>query len=143
MQPLRQQPAPEIRGTLMQSRDGHRVAFYVRNGAVCVAEFRNGRAELSDATTWFRVSARAMRSCDGRDTRSLTPEIIESIEALHLEVEASDARAAQSAKAAFAAMRHCCIAFAGWIRHAISLGETAPALRPVSHARGNQLSRSA
>ena len=88
---------PAITGTLMHLGERHKVAFYLRNQASCVAEFRDGRGELTTATHWFRFHAGPLRYCHNRraatleTTTALTPEIVEEIERLHRREDARDA----------------------------------------------------
>ena len=90
LQPRHDSPAAaQIEGNLLQLGADHQIAIYRRDGACWVAEFRHGRGELTDATTWFRVPAGALLSCHRwraavLDTmQPLTPEFIDKIEQLH------------------------------------------------------------
>lgn len=90
LQPRHDSPgAPQIEGNLLQLGADHQIAIYRRDGACWVAEFRHGRGELTDATSWFRVPAGALLSCHrwraaALDTmQALTPEFIDKIEQLH------------------------------------------------------------
>lgn len=112
---------PAITGTLMHLSERHRVAFYVRDGVSYVAEFREGRGELTDATSWFRVNAGTLRYCHGRagalqNKAVLAPEIVEEIEHLHRQVDARDARIIEISTAVLATVQRCCTDIAARIR---------------------------
>jgi len=78
-----------VRGHLLHLGERHQVAIYARNGTRWVAEFREGRGELIDATTWFHFHAGALRYSHGKRAAALesatvlTQELLEEIERLH------------------------------------------------------------
>jgi len=88
--------APSINGHMITLGAGHSIAIHQKNGEGFVAEFRDGRAELMHAGTWFRFHAGGLRYCHNRRTAfqssmPLTPEMLEKIERLHRESEARQA----------------------------------------------------
>ena len=88
---------PSINGHMIALGAGHSIAIYERNGFSHVAEFRDGRGEFTYAGAWFRSYAGGLRYCHNRRSdfqRSmpLTPEMLQKIERLHAESEASEDR---------------------------------------------------
>lgn len=112
---------PAITGTLMHLGERHTVAFYVRDQVSCVAEFRDGRGELTHATHWFRFHAGPLRYCHNRraatlETTVLTPEIKEEIERLHRQEDARDAMILNIPTTVLAMVQRCCTDIASKIR---------------------------
>lgn len=106
----------------MHLGERHTVAFSVRNQVSCVAEFRDGRGELTHATHWFRFHASPLRYCHNRraatleNTTVLTPEIIEEIERLHRQEDARDAMILNIPTTVLAMVQRCCTEPASKIR---------------------------
>jgi hypothetical protein len=88
--------APSINGHMIALGAGHSIAIHERNGEGFVAEFRDGRGELSYAGSWFRFNAGALRCLRGRAAlrcyTPLTAEMLQNIERLHAEREARQER---------------------------------------------------
>lgn len=88
--------APSINGHLIALAAGHSIAIYERNGEGFVAEFRDGRASLEYAGSWFRFNSGVLRCLRGRTglefSLPLTPEMLQKIERLHAESEARQER---------------------------------------------------
>jgi hypothetical protein len=111
-----------IDGHLLQLGEGYEVAIYTREGVFWVAEFRDGRSELLDASTFFRFHAGALRYSNRRhaaaleSARGLTPEVLDRIERLHQQLEADDARILGAGVAVVAAVMRCCRSLALMIR---------------------------
>jgi hypothetical protein len=84
---------PVAEGHVLHLREGHEVAIYKRNGVHWVAEFRDGSAELVDATSWFHFHTGALRYSFGNRaaalnaTSEITPEVLAQIERLHSPVD--------------------------------------------------------
>lgn len=103
-----------IDGHLLQLGDGHEVAIYTRDGVFWVAEFRDGRSELHDASSFFRFHAGSLRYSIRRhaavveSAAALTPEVLERIERLHRQLNAHDARIIDASMAVVAAVMRCC-----------------------------------
>jgi hypothetical protein len=103
-----------IDGHLLQLGEGYEVAIYTREGVFWVAEFRDGRSELLDASTFFRFHAGALRYSNRRhaaaleSARGLTPEVLDRIERLHQQLEADDARILGASVAVVASVMRCC-----------------------------------
>ena len=79
-------PRPVVEGHLLRLNERHEIAIYARDGRLWVAEFVEGRGELTDATTWFRFHAKA-HTCRRIALRSAVPlskETLAKIEELHL-----------------------------------------------------------
>jgi hypothetical protein len=78
-----------VEGQILRISEGHEVAIYKRNGVHWVAEFRDGRGELVDATSWFHFHTGALRYSFGNRAAALnsasaiTPEVLAQIEHLH------------------------------------------------------------
>jgi len=106
-------PFATISGTTLQLGARDTIAIYVWNELSWVARFRNGRGELSDAATWFRVHAGLLRS--GRvgpvatiDTvETLSPEMTERIAQLHQDMDARRALRPRSSTTSGALRRIC------------------------------------
>jgi hypothetical protein len=105
--------APPINGHMITLGAGHSIAIHERNGEGFVAEFRDGRAELSYAGSWFRFNAGALRCLRGRAAlrcyTPLTAEMLQKIERLHAEQEARQARMRTAPRTVIAAARRYCI----------------------------------
>lgn len=89
--------APSINGHLIALGAERAIAIYERRGEWRVAEFREGRGELTYAGAWFRFHSEGLRFChNGRAglqlSTPLTPEMLEKIERLHDESEAGQER---------------------------------------------------
>jgi len=87
---------PSINGHVITLGAGHSIAIHERNGERFVAEFRDGRGELSYAGSWFRFNAGALRCLRGRGAlrcyTPLTAEMLKKIERLHDKREAHQER---------------------------------------------------
>ena len=75
-------------GHVMHLGGGHRVVLHIRDELTWVAEFRDGRAELVDAATWWRQVPPPLGSPLGRVAalRKLAPlsaEVQQQVEQLH------------------------------------------------------------
>lgn len=75
----------------------HSIVIHERDGHWWVAEFRDGRGELTHEGTWFRFHAEGLRYCHNLRTGlpSVTPvtsEMLERVEQLHRESEAREQR---------------------------------------------------
>jgi len=106
--------APSINGHMIALGAGHSIAIHQKNGEGFVAEFRDGRAELMHAGTWFRFHAGGLRYCHNRRTAfqssmPLTPEMLEKIERLHRESEARQAMMLAVPRNAARAVQELCI----------------------------------
>jgi hypothetical protein len=113
--------APSINGHMIALGAGHAIAIYVRNRDGYVAEFRDGRAELMHAGTWFRFHAGGLRYCHNRRTAfqssmPLTPEMLEKIERLHRESEARQAMMLAVPRHAAAAAQQFCVSVISRLR---------------------------
>jgi hypothetical protein len=103
-----------IDGHLLQLGAGYEVAIYTRDGVFWVAEFRDGRSELLDASAFFRFHAGALRYSNRRhaaaleSARGLTPEVLDRIERLHQQLEADNARILGASVAVVASVMRCC-----------------------------------
>jgi hypothetical protein len=88
--------APSINGHMITLGAGHSIAIHERSGEGFVAEFRDGRGELSYAGSWFRFNAAALRCLRGRAAlrcyTPLTAEMLQKIERLHIQREARQER---------------------------------------------------
>jgi hypothetical protein len=97
---IEEPPVATVYGTVMQLGEHHLVAVYRRAGVSWVAEFRDDRGELSDPASWFRSGLGTLRYSHGARAKALdamttlTPEIIQRIEALHQLAKARDESAA-------------------------------------------------
>jgi hypothetical protein len=102
-------PFSTISGTMVQLGARDTIAIYRWDDLSWVAHFRDGRGELSDAATWYRVHAGWLRSCRVGSMAALetvallTPEMIEKIGQLHRQTEARRAAQAAASTAAVAA----------------------------------------
>lgn len=107
-------PFSTINGTMVQLGARDTIAIYRWDDLSWVAHFRDGRGQLSDAATWFRVHAGWLRSCRVgslaalETVTTLTPEMIEKIGRLHRQTEAQQARRATVSLAAIAAPGRVC-----------------------------------
>ena len=78
-----------ISGQLLRLSDHHEVAIYLRDGAVCIADFIDGQGALVDVTAWFRfncgspANAYLMRRMAIEAAKPLSEKLIARIEALH------------------------------------------------------------
>jgi hypothetical protein len=124
MQANREEPPPTtVTGTVMRLGEQHHVAIYTRNGTCWIAEFRGGRAELSDAATWMRMVPAALNSHRGRKVAldsmtDLTADVRARIEALHR--RASDQEPAGATGGAWAVACRRCAQFAASLRRAMA-----------------------
>ncbi len=92
--------AATIDGHAIDLGPAHWAAFYDRNGVSWVAEFRGGRGEVMNASTWYYFHAGRLgywnsQRGGGRFSTPLTPDMLEAIQRLH---EAKEARAASPRK---------------------------------------------
>ena len=77
-----------IQGQLLRRTDRREVAIFLRDGALWVADFVDGRGELIDAVTWFRFhcadgsATPAERRMLHESATPLSPELTARIEAL-------------------------------------------------------------
>jgi hypothetical protein len=114
--------SPAITGTLIHLSADHMVAFYVRDGACFAAEFREGRGEITELTTWFHFHAGPLRYCHSRraaaldSTTVLTPEMIEKIEHLHRRLLAHATRKTDASESMVTGAWHDCVQIAAKIR---------------------------
>ena len=78
-----------VQGQLLRLSTHRAVAVYVRDGAMWVADFIDGRGTLIDAYTWFRFNCgtpgntHALRRTLLESALPLSAELAERIEALH------------------------------------------------------------
>ena len=77
-------------GRVMHLGGGHRVVLHIRDELAWVAEFRDGRAQLVDAATWWRQVPPPLGSPLGRanalrNLGPLSPEVQRQVEQLHEE----------------------------------------------------------
>ena len=102
-----------IHGQLLQLSAEHQVAIYSRCGVSWVAEFRNGHCQITDAGTWFRFDAGALRYSHDRRTAALesatplTPEVIAKIERWHQIYGAKEAMMPTSLIAILKMLKRC------------------------------------
>ena len=113
--------APSINGHMIALGAKHSIAIHERNGEGFVAEFRDGRAELMHAGTWFRFHAGGLRYCHNRRTAfqsstPLTPEMLQEIERLHVESEARQKRMLAVPRTVAAAAQHWAISLLSHLR---------------------------
>ena len=116
-------PFSTLRGTTMHLGERDVIAIYCWDSLSWVARFRDGRAELSDAASWFRVHGGLLRSCRVGSVAAVetvemvTPEMIERIARLHRQTTEQRARAGVSTTSV-AALRRACAELAstlnGW-----------------------------
>lgn len=105
-------PFIPISGTTVRLSERDTIAIYVRDGLSWVAHFRDGRGELSDAPSWFRLHAMKLRSCwVGRPAamkavEALTPEMIRAIDRLHRQLDARRASQREASPSARLARWH-------------------------------------
>ena len=89
------QAEASINGYVIGRGGAHSIAIYERNGVSWVAEFRDGRAELMNANTWFYFHAERLgywnRHQAYKSVQPLLPAMLEDIERLHREKEAGEA----------------------------------------------------
>ena len=103
-----------IDGHLLQMGEGHEIAIYTRDGVFWVAEFREGRSELHNGTTFFQFHAGALRyskkpyALARASATELTPEVLDRIERLHQQLDAQDARILGASVAVVAFVMRCC-----------------------------------
>jgi len=103
-----------VQGQLLQLGKQHEIAIYLRNGERWVAEFRDGHAELIDASTWFRFLTGPLRSSHRHraaaleSATELTPAVLEKIERLHGNVEGRLLLGNRDAAGVFDVMKHNC-----------------------------------
>lgn len=80
-----------LNGNLLRVGKSREIAIYLRNGAAWVAEFRNGRGEVSNLSGWFSLYGRALVNAQRRgevDIISPIPEdVVARIERMHLCME--------------------------------------------------------
>ena len=114
-------PIP-VEGHLLLLGERHAVAIYKRYSVHWVAEFKNGCGELTDATTWFRFHAGTLRHSHARraaalqSTMVLPEEVLETIECLHRQAEARDARIVSAGVAVLDSVQRYCSDMASRIR---------------------------
>ncbi len=102
-----------IAGRLLQMGERHAVATYTRDGALWVAEFRDGGSELHDPATFFHFHAGPLRYSSRRraaaleSSIALTPEVLERIERLHQQFEACDATMLDACVGVLASLKRC------------------------------------
>jgi hypothetical protein len=53
------EPSAPIQGQLLRRTQRREVAIFLRDGALWIADFIDGRGELTDAVTWFRFNCAA------------------------------------------------------------------------------------
>ena len=88
---------PVIEGHVVHVDTGYDIAIYTRDDAFWVAEFRDGQASLTEATTWFRFHSAPLRYCSRNragalDSTALTPGVLAQIERLHGQVDGAARR---------------------------------------------------
>jgi len=111
-----------ISGTTVQLGARDTIAIYVWDGLSWVARFRDGRAELSDAASWFRVHAGLLRSCRVGSVAAietvgmLSPAMMEKIARLHLETDARRVARVRASTTSAAAFRRLCADAASTLR---------------------------
>jgi hypothetical protein len=112
--------APSINGHMIALGAGHSIAIHERNGQGFVAEFRDGRGELSYAGSWFRFNAGALRCLRGRAAlrcyTPLTAEMLQDIERLHAEREARQGRMRAVGGNVAAIVKRCLLGLVPWTR---------------------------
>ncbi len=80
--------ASPIQGQILRRSDRREVAIFLRDGALWVADFVDGRGELIDAVSWFRFHCagasvtHAERRMLHESATPLAPELTARIEAL-------------------------------------------------------------
>ena len=58
--------ASPIQGQLLRLSERREVAIFLRDGALWVADFVDGRGEIIDAITWFRFHCAALSTAQAR-----------------------------------------------------------------------------
>jgi hypothetical protein len=58
--------AHSIQGQLLRQNERREVAIFLRDGALWVADFIDGRGQLIEATTWFRFNCGALSTTHAR-----------------------------------------------------------------------------
>lgn len=58
--------ASPIQGQLLRLTERREVAIFLRDGALWVADFVDGRGEIIDAITWFRFHCAALSTAQAR-----------------------------------------------------------------------------
>jgi hypothetical protein len=77
-----------IQGQLLRLSERREVAIFLRDGALWVADFVDGKGELIDAATWFRFHCAALSSAQARNRMvlesgiPLSDELVARIELL-------------------------------------------------------------
>lgn len=114
-------PIP-VEGHLLLLGERHAVAIYKRDNVHWVAEFIDGCAEITDATTWFRFHAGALqhsrrrRAAALQSATALPEEVLKNIECLHRQAEARDARIVSAGVAVLDSVQRYCSDMASRIR---------------------------
>lgn len=72
-----------IEGYVIDLGSTHWIAMYDRQGASWVAEFRDGRGEVTNANLWYHFHAGRLRNWRNVARRPLAPDMLEAIERLH------------------------------------------------------------
>jgi hypothetical protein len=105
------EPGSELRaGHLIDLDVGRSIAIYERNGELWVAEFRDGRGEITYASAWFRLYAGGMRYCPNyraafQHPKPLPLQVLERIRLLHAEDDAREERMLAAARTVMAVVR--------------------------------------
>lgn len=80
-----QNGASRLNGNLLRLSDQREIAIYLRDNMAWVAEFNNGRANVSTASHWFSANrgGRVLRQMDLTSIVPLPDDVMEQIERLH------------------------------------------------------------
>jgi hypothetical protein len=91
-----------IQGQLLRISPHRQVAIYLRDGALWVADFVDGRGTLVEAAIWFRFNCPALETPHARrrmvreSAIPLSADLVQRIEELHAGSPVSESRAAGS-----------------------------------------------
>lgn len=78
-----------IQGQLLRFSRRRQAVIYLRDGALWVADFVDGRGEISDARSWFRFNCASgspshmRRRMVQESAMPLSSELVEKVERLH------------------------------------------------------------
>ena len=83
------EPRRPIQGQLLRLSRRRQAVIYLRNDALWVADFVDGRGEISDARTWFRFNCASAslshmrRRMVQESAMPLSLDLVEKVERLH------------------------------------------------------------